>query len=619
MKANESKQVPVIVDRIKRAEQWRDENYSQDWRRYYRLYRSQPDEVKEGRSNIFVPATFMQVEVIKARVAESLFASRPYLSILPRGDEDKAQADRLQTLLDWQMNDRMQLPRLFRDKVLHSLCCYGTAVVYTGWLLETRQTRQRAGGARQEIRHNTVVYDDPICQCLDIFDFFVDPNAEDIRDARFCGHREYQTRRQLQNMVRNGKYRLDFSKLSPWEDVEKGQTMRRDDAGKSESEDDFSGQDDNSLYKVDQYWEDDRHVVIVNECQCALDEPNPFWHGMKPYDKCCYTPLPHEFYGVGIPESIESLQKELNTTRNQRVDYYSLALRRMWKVRKGCGITPRDLVWRQNGVLQVENMDDVQEIQVATMPGTAFSNESSIKQDMRDTTGCHDVIMGLSQRSETATTTMTKDNNASLRFKSVVAAVVNNLLTPVGKKCLALDQQFLTEKRLIRLLNEDGDRLLHISPEELAGDYDLYYVGAAAEPLANKEMIKNRTMEAFQLASRHPLYQNDPEALLRFLERVFRALDIENVKELLPDLRKTAGEEQKKAGPRPAGDDDSVHSLAAVLAAPPFGQAAGNGGGAAAGLDPAAALRQGATAEAGAEPEQALAEALSRILAGGGA
>ena len=107
---------------------------------------------------------------------------------------------------------------------------------------------------------------------------------------------------------------------------------------------------------------------------------------MKPYDKCCYVNLLDDFYGMGIPEALAGLQDELNTARNQRVDYNSMALRRMWKLRRGCGLTARDLVWRQNGVLQVDNMDDIMEINIQGLPADAFANESAIKQDMQDTT-----------------------------------------------------------------------------------------------------------------------------------------------------------------------------------------------------------------------------------------
>ncbi|MEG1996870.1 MAG: hypothetical protein RR051_00350 [Clostridiales bacterium] len=561
-KTKSPKDLGNIISRISTAEQWRDGNYREDWRRYYRLYRSKVASM-EGRSNVFVPYTFMQIEVIKSRLSESLFSARPYLTVLPRGDEDKSRGEKVQTLLDWQMNERMDLQRMCNDKLLQSLCCYGTAVTYTGWLVETRKVKSNQTiaapledqfgqplldqfgtpltmASRQVMEREIAVYDDPVCQSVDIFDFFVDPDAEDIADSRYCGHREYLTQAQLDNLVENAGYRIDFSKLDQMDSQESGHRVRREENGVSGQEEDFAAGDKNRKYKVHHYWEDNRHLVIVNESHCALDEENPFWHGMKPYDKCCYTPLPHEFYGIGIPECIESLQMELNTTRNQRIDYNSLALRRMWKVRKGCGITPQDLIWRQNGILQVENMDDVQEIQVAPLPASAFANENNIKQDMRDSTGCHDIIMGLAQSDETATTTMTKDNNASIRFKNVVTSLIKNIIVPVGKKCMSLNQQFLTDSRVVRLLNEDPGELFSISPYELDGEYDLIYVGSAIEPMANKELIKQHALEAYQLAAGNPLYQMDQQAMLKLIEQVYKSLEMDNIQELLPTLP-TAG------------------------------------------------------------------------------
>ncbi|MEG1603560.1 MAG: hypothetical protein RR340_08090, partial [Cloacibacillus sp.] len=206
-KTKSPKDLGNIISRISTAEQWRDGNYREDWRRYYRLYRSKVASM-EGRSNVFVPYTFMQIEVIKSRLSESLFSARPYLTVLPRGDEDKSRGEKVQTLLDWQMNERMDLQRMCNDKLLQSLCCYGTAVTYTGWLVETRKVKSNQTiaapledqfgqplldqfgtpltmASRQVMEREIAVYDDPVCQSVDIFDFFVDPDAEDIADSRY--------------------------------------------------------------------------------------------------------------------------------------------------------------------------------------------------------------------------------------------------------------------------------------------------------------------------------------------------------------------------------------------------------------------------------------------------
>lgn len=538
----DKKEEQRILKRIEEAEQWRDREYGELWRDCFRRYRSRPEGPREG-SNIFVPYTFMQTEVIKARLEESLFAQRPYVSALPREGGDTERAEKMQLLLDWQLNERMDLPRLLSDSIAASVIIYGTGIAYTGWQVRTRKVRRGGWGqtplldkdgsplsddegrpltgkTRESSDAWETVYDDPVVAGISLHDFFTDATADTVEKARFCGHREYVTRAMLEDMERQGKYSIDWDELKPLEE------KREDDS--------FEPEENMGLYLLHHYWEDERHLVFLNRQQCVCEEENPFWHGMKPYDKCCYAPIPGEFYGMGVPELLAGLQDELNTARNQRIDYNSLSLRRMWKLRKGCGLTGRDLIWRQNGVLQVENMDDVQEINVQPLPGDAFAHESGVKQDMQDATGCYDILMGVSYVNETATTTMTRDNNASLRFKTVVRAIIKDLLLPIAHKCLALDQQFLDEERALRLAGRPMDELFRVSPEELTGDYDVIYCGTATESMANRELNKERVLQAYSLALNDPAYQRDDEARLKLFRKALLALGLTDAEELLP-------------------------------------------------------------------------------------
>ena len=220
-----------------------------------------------------------------------------------------------------------------------------------------------------------------------------------------------------------------------------------------------------------------------------------------------------------------------------RIDYAAMTLRRMWKVRKDCGLTARDLVWKQGGILQVNEMDDVQEILVQQLPASTFSNEDIIKQDMRDATGCHDIIMGLAKADETATTTMTKDNNASLRFKYFINALVEDILIPVAKKCVSLDQQFLNEDRVIRLVGDEADHILTVSPEDLLGNYDIIYAGTSVEPMANKELYKQKVLDAYNLISNSPLIAEAPETQLALVEELLGAMEIKDIQSIVQPLR----------------------------------------------------------------------------------
>ncbi len=562
-KTKKDEALKVLLERIERAEGYRDSNYRDKWLEYYKMYRSIPPEVEAGRSNVFVPYTFTNIETIAARITESLSANRPYVIVMPQEDGDADKAEKTQTLLDYQLEQIIRLKRIFSENIIKCLCIYGTAVSYTGWQVKERKVKKLQQGYEylqsdetgEPLRFDDMnepivvekltvaeqiqtVYDDPIVQSIDIFDYFVDPKATCVSDARFCGHREYQTKEQLSELVKTAGYSIDWKTLAPADNIENGTTKRHLDIGISGSGEGDTERNNAALYEVLHYWEDNRHAVIINRCQLVLDSDNPFWYGEKPYDVCRYIPLANEFYGIGIPEINKALQSELNTTRNQRIDYNTMTMRRMWKLRKGSGLTSRDLIWRQGGVLEVNEMDDLQEINVQELPASAFANEANIKQDMRDATGCHDVVMGLSNNDETATTTITKDNNASIRFKAIIGSVEEDMLVPIAKKCIALDKQFLSSERAVRIVGEDKEvsDMMYIDPFEINGEYDIYYVGSAVEPMATKQANKQRYLEAFSIAAGLPEYAASPQAKINLLRELFKSLEIRDVEALLPDI-----------------------------------------------------------------------------------
>lgn len=119
-------------------------------------------------------------------------------------------------------------------------------------------------------------------------------------------------------------------------------------------------------------------------------------------------------------------------------------------------------------------------------------------------------------------------------FKDVVKALCKKILVPVAEKCLYLDRQFLTEDRLIRLLEEDAFTL--VRPEDFDDDYDLIYVGSAVEPMANKELLRDRMIHAYTMLASDPLYSSSPEAKISLMGELLKTLGIEDREKLLPEL-----------------------------------------------------------------------------------
>jgi hypothetical protein len=555
------KDLGQIMQRISDAKMWRKANYEEDWKEWLRQYMAF-FELREGRSNLFIPLTFMLVETVKARTVESLFANRPYVRIMGRSDEDEEKARKNQPLLDWQLQERINIRKVASEGLVQDAIICGTAITYTGWERRERAITKRVPTPTALLDDNgepmldddgnpqmtsimkprqimEVEYDDPVVRRIDLLDFFVDPMAIDIPDARYCGHEEFLTREQIELMEEKVGWKVNWKKLAPTEETTNALRIRTEaEDGAISFDSTYTDKDKGGRYKVCHYWEDNRHVVIVNDAEAVLDEENPFWHGMKPYDKTCYTTLSGRFYGMGLPQIIQYLQAELNTARNMRTEYHSMAIRRMFKVLETSGLTPSDLVWEQGGVLVVKDMDDLQEINVQPLPASAFAIEETAKEDAKAVTGVYDIILGTSKPDETATTTMTKDNNASIRFKDFIHAFVENILTPVAKKCMILDTQFLSEFRKIRVIGESieaSNELMEVNPDDLNFEYDLYYVGSAVEPLANKESMRQKFLEVYAMAMQHPQVQVNPELQLALLKALMVIEDARELANLLPD------------------------------------------------------------------------------------
>jgi len=452
------------------------------------------------------------------------------------------------------MNERLDMQDLFHGG-LKGLCIYGTAVAFDGWKYQTKdvikkqlqpvvddETQQPiiddTGQPIQEYQPMQIketIYDDPDVEFIDLGLFFVDPAAVDIDPARYCGHVSHMTKTELQNKEEIGLFKLDWKKIPKDSKGNKARDYRMSSVGLPTFDDQISEDADEALYEVLHYWEDDKYVAIINRAFVACDTPNPYWHKKKPYDKAVYTMVPGEFYGMGIPEMVEDLQDELNAERNQRIDFRSMCLRRMFKVRKGSQVDKNQLKWRQNGIILVDDIDnDVKEMNVQDIPASSFSQENIIKQDMQDTTGAHDVVMGTADSKETATSTMTKDNNASMRFKLTISNIEKRLMVNIARKMVQNNQQFIDTERVLRVTGDNGDQWVTIAPEEIQGEFDYVCMGSSVEPLANKEAFKQRMTEMYQIASQDPIYQQFPAKRMALLKKVFESFDIKDVEAVLP-------------------------------------------------------------------------------------
>jgi hypothetical protein len=587
------KNLSKYINRIDYAEQKRDAYWRDKWLAWYKRYRNIRDQIIDprtkkpriDRSNISIPYGFTMVETVLPRLIETLFAARPYVSMkgMPPGTsgmdpqqlmdmlraKDKpweTAAKKMETLIDYQMNVPMDIQDVFDDG-LKILAIYGTTVSFTGWcyrekeiIRKERQTVMSGEFGQDgvemplleedgvtpvtdyvEVTESKKSYDDPEVAFLDLGLFYADPNGTNVDDARYCGHDVYKSKADLKEMEKEGLISVDWKRLPKDARTNEARNYRQTAIGLPTSDDQESNGHEDDLYQLTYYWEDDKRVLILNRKQIVAEGPNPYWHKSKPYDKEVYSKVPGEFYGIGIMEITEDLQDELNVERNQRIDYRSHSMRRMFKMRRGAEIDKNQLVWKQNGIIEVQKMDDVD---VLAAPDGAlagsFNQEQIIKQDIRDTVGAHDIVMGTGN-SGTATESMAKDNNASIRFKKVISSIEKKLLVRITRKMVQMNQQYIDDVRMLPLFDQDESEWPVITPEEIQGEFHLSPSGSSVEPMANKEAYKQRMVELYGMFRQDPFYQQFPGKRRNLMKIVYESFDITETDDLLPSDDELAG------------------------------------------------------------------------------
>lgn len=542
----------LILNRYTYSEKWR-RPWGDKWLRWYKLYRGIVPKLPEdesGRSNLHIPYTYSTVDTVRSKLISVILANRPYISYVPKDANDVQNAKNMETLVDAQLarTDAETYTKFYN--LITDMLIYGACPFEAGWRYETKIVKRKVqlpiefgipmGYAEQEIE--IPLWDDPDFQPFMIDDLFPDPEGTSIDDCAWVIRRRYITERELKKKEQEGIY-----KIKDWEDIragaqelDEGRQDRLAAIGASwENSDNQSIQ--SRRYELLEMWEDDRVSTLINRAVVIRDEENPFWHGKKPFGLAKFDPMNGEFYGVSLVEIIEYLQAELNTTRNQRIDAVSVAINRMWKVLKDSGVLPNDLVSRANGIIWLDSMESVEEVQFAPLDASAYQEESIIKGDIQEATGTYNEARGAqSDTKRTATENAIRERAVSLRFD-----VKSKLFEGAGLKRLGffydwLNQQFIDERRKVRLETEEGFEWRDFGPEDIAGRYEYVPSGSAIEPTLDAINYRENLLVLYDK------FKEDPEVKTRELKkRVLEAFNIKDTENLLKTDEEIMQEQQE--------------------------------------------------------------------------
>lgn len=535
-----------IVNKFTSTIAWRTP-YKNKWDRFYKMYRGVLEETNyPWQSNIWVPLSFSTIETVVPR----LVSNRPQIDILPREPNDEKYAQLMGKVIDYQwdqMNMNVLLPEAVKE-----MCIYGTVILKAYWYKEESNVidkqmvdEQMPELGQVEVEENKTIYNAPKVEVVDLYDFFVDPKATTIDNAEWVIHRSMRSLDYLHEMMEDGKYKNiklledEASSFAGWDDEKQ---MRRNTIGISMPVE----QKNDKLIEILEYWTDERVVTVANRKIIIRDQENPFRHGKKPFIVCVDQKIPHEFYGMGELEPIETLQYELNDRRNQRMDNVTLILNRMWLVQNGKNVDEDELVSDAGGVVHTDDPNAIQQLILPDVTSSSYQEETIIKADIQQTSGVTDFTRGMSSdalANDTATGISLLQEASNARFRLKIQNIEDMMLKRLGEFMVSMNNQFLSEETTIRIVGEEGKEFQTIKPEDIKGNFDVSVQAGSTIP-GNETIMKKQIMEMYKL------FAGDPDVDQRELKKMVMKVVNPNVnfEKLLVKQEQQPGMQGMEAG-----------------------------------------------------------------------
>jgi hypothetical protein len=507
-------QLAFYRDEIARSKRWRDaDSYDQQWRRMIDLYRGKQYDGVSRNDRLVVNMMFATKNVIAPAVA----INNPRFVVNSRKPDSAPQAVIVEEVLNylWRQHHYQDEIRLAVDDWIVA----GHGWVKCGYkFVHPPQSKATEGGEVENqpndgstegiddrdvtpgnVESEMHVDDDrPYLERISLFDMYVDPDARRPEEMRWIAQRTW---RAVQDVRVDSRYdpkarkSVSSSSWSRWD---------------GDDSDGRSGQNKPDKGAIS-YCEIIEFYDLKRNCVCTFsnsgddsqtghsdsarngsflikpaDIPYSFSH---PFVMLRNYEVPDNFYPMGELESIESLQLELNETRNQMLNHRKRFARK-W-------IYARDM-FDEDGVRALES--DVDNTMIPTMgdgnpanyiaplpsigtPPDFYNQSGMIEEDINTVSGVSDYMRGQPESSirRTATEAAMIQDAANARSRDKLSKV-ESFLSQCGERIVQLMQQFLSGEQVARITSVAGRAWVNYDADYLQGEFDFEVEGGSTEP-----------------------------------------------------------------------------------------------------------------------------------------
>lgn len=464
----------------------------------------------------------------------------PQSIVYPTQADGYAKAMMIQQALEYEWTRTRLLSKLHDS--LTNMLVYGTTIFGLFW---DGQAKKGQG----EI----------VPKVISPFNFFIDPMAEEIQDADFCGYATYKSLGELikeypdkkEELMANARSEMD-EELTMGKDTNttKNQVLYIECYLKDHSLDERIEQEGDKKYKVkSKKYPNGRRVILGGEV-LLKDGANPYEGGKFPFVAQQNYKIPGKFWGMSEVEPLLSVQKEICSLYNALIDNAKLNGNPWTIMDKNSGIDVKTLSNSPGLVLKKNPGSEIKRDAPPPLPAYIKETISDLKYDVQVISGVYDATRGerpMSITSGVAIQALQDSSQGRIRLKIQSMEV---MLSELGSMWLQRMQQFWKLKRTIRIMGGqyqpdmmpimiDGQPVTfrEIGKDDIDGDFDVSIKTGSSMPV-NKSARLETIMRLAQTPAEDGMPILDRRTIIEYC-------DLDNAEDILRRFDEQAQKNQE--------------------------------------------------------------------------
>ena len=552
--------IDKYIKDFRKASNYVRDNYHDKWFDCWKVYNGR--RVKIGYNSIadaFVPETRTIVESLVANIA----GSQPKFSYIPTNEEQETDTKVLSELMNyyWDANHMGTKSQSWvRDAIL-----YGTGVLHVTWDAEKNM---------------------PCIDNVPLRDFFVDPTATNLENARYAGFRYLGDK---EEMKKEQVIDIDTGELVPkyknldWTNPSTDGASNPDTMDKANKESLMAGStegmnDERQIEVVLIYYmekgkeklvEIANRTVVIREVDTPYQQEEmeqevevvgtegiptkqsktiPAIRPFMPFAILRNTIDSSLFYGYGDVEVILDRQETLNDVENLDLDNMHFLNNTMWRIDPAYEDMAGEIESTPGIVIPIPRFG-LEPIEKPKQTGDLDMKKQEIKDEMRRATAADEIIQG-SQPSgsrTTATEVAQVSTQAMTRFQTKVTNLESEGYAQLGSVLFKMSQIFIDTETVVRIVGQAGVNFKDFDPYEYSGEYEPH-VKLDTTIKKAKEERGMKDNQFYQVLINNPNVPNQ-EAVIRLIGKSLDASDedINSLFTLSPEQQMAQQQQQAMA------------------------------------------------------------------------